>query len=136
MLVPINNTASVAAIPIEADPAAIPDNPIAIAMATVDNGDMIIKLNTIEINILISTGCSLVKLLIMLPIPVVINLTYGKVNTPIVAAKPPTTVGKTIKAILPTRSSINKISNTAMDAVSIVLIKSPIPAITHVPCLN
>ena len=70
--------ASVAAIPIEADPAAIPDNPIAIAMATVDNGDMIIKLNTIEINILINTGCNSVKLLTMLPIPVVINLTYGK----------------------------------------------------------
>ena len=66
-------------------------------MATVDNGDMIIKLNTIEINILINTGCNSVKLLTMLPIPVVINLTYGKVNTPIVAAKPPTTVEKQLK---------------------------------------
>jgi uncharacterized membrane protein len=34
-LVPINNTASVAAIPIEAEPAAIPEMPIAIALSTV-----------------------------------------------------------------------------------------------------
>ena len=105
-------------------------------MATVDSGDMIIKLNTIEISILIKTGCNSVKLLIILPIPVVIICTYGSINTPIVAEIPPTIVGYTIKAILPTRCSINKINNTAIDAVIIVLIKSPIPAITHVPFLN
>jgi uncharacterized membrane protein len=46
-------------------------------MATVESGDIIIKLNTIEISILIKTGCNSVKLLIILPIPVVIICTYG-----------------------------------------------------------
>lgn len=132
-LVPIRSTASVAAIPIDAEPAAIPDKPIAIAIATVDNGEMIIKLKTIEISILISTGCNSVKLFSIFPIPVVINLTYGNVNTPIVADNPPIIVGKTISAILPTRSSTSKINNTAIAAVIIVLMRSPIPAMTHAP---
>ena len=42
-LVPISSTASVAEIPIEADPAARPVIPIAMAIATVDNGEIIIK---------------------------------------------------------------------------------------------
>ena len=51
LLVPISNTASVAEIPIDAEPAARPVIPIAIAIATVDNGEIIIKLKTIEISI-------------------------------------------------------------------------------------
>ena len=75
LLVPIKSTASVAAIPIDAEPAAIPDKPIAMAIATVDNGDIMIKLNTIERSMLMITGCNSVKLLIIFPIPVVISLT-------------------------------------------------------------
>ena len=61
---------------------------------------------------------------------------YGNISTPIVADKPPTIVGYTISAMLPTRFSINKINNTAIVAVIIVLIKSPMPAITQAPFLN
>ena len=110
--------------------------PIAIAIATVDNGEIIIKLKTIEISIHINTGCNSVKLLTILPMPVVIICTYGNISTPIVADKPPTIVGYTISAMLPTRFSINKINNTAIVAVIIVLIKSPMPAITQAPFLN
>lgn len=39
LLVPISNTASVAEIPIDAEPAARPVIPIAMAIATVDNGE-------------------------------------------------------------------------------------------------
>ena len=90
---PISKTASVAEIPIEAEPAAKPVIPMAIAIATVDNGEIIIKLNTIEINIHINTGCNSVKLLIILPIAIFIVCTYGRMSTPIVAERPPTIVG-------------------------------------------
>ena len=108
LLVPISNTASVAEIPIDAEPAARPVIPIAMAIATVDNGEIIIKLKTIEISIHINTGCSSVKLLTILPMPVVIICTYGNISTPIVADKPPTIVGYTISAMLPTRFQLIK----------------------------
>lgn len=83
LLVPIINTASVAEIPIDADPAAKPVIPIAKAMATVDSGEIIIRLNTIEIKILMTIGCNSVKPLTILPMAVVIIFVYGNIKTPI-----------------------------------------------------
>ena len=94
LLVPIIRTASVAEIPIDADPAASPVIPIAKAIATVDNGEIIIRLNTIEIKILIIIGCNSVNPFTIFPMPVVIILVYGNIRTPIAPEIPPTTVGK------------------------------------------
>lgn len=134
--VPATNAPSHATIPSEAEPAAKPLIPIAKAVATVEIGEIIIKLNTNAMSIDIRTGCNSVKEFTKFPIPVVIIWIYGKVNTPITLAMTPTMVGKIINVRLPNFSPTNNIKNTAIAAVSIVLIKSPTPTNNHTPSLN
>ena len=126
LLVPISNTASVAEIPIDAEPAARPVIPIAIAIATVDNGEIIIKLKTIEISIHINTGCNSVKLLTNASCNHMYIWQYKYTN-----CSGQTTYDSWIhnQCHATNTFSINKINNTAIVAVIIVLIKSPMPAI-------
>ena len=81
-------------------------------------------------------GCVFVKPLITSPNPNVINLVYGKINNPSNPATAPPTIGNTIIFKLPSLLPINKIMPTAMEAVIIVLIKSPMPTMTHLLSTN
>ena len=61
----------------------------------------------------------------------VIILTYGNSNNPINADPTPTTIGIATTAVEPNLSLISINIPTAIPAVTIVLIKSPVPAPTN-----
>ena len=65
------------------------------------------------------------------PIAVVIILTYGNNSNPIKAEPTPTTIGIATTAVEPNLSLISINIPTAIPAVTIVLIKSPVPAPTN-----
>lgn len=108
-IVPATRTPSHATMPNEAEPAAKPLIPMASAVATVEIGEMIIKLKTSAISIDIIMGCNSVNVLTKLPIPVVINCMYGNNVKPINPEITPTIVGKIINVRLPKRSPISNI---------------------------
>ena len=60
-IVPHTSTASAATTPIDAEPAARPLIPIASEIATVDNGEMMMKLYDSAIKIDMRIGCNSVK---------------------------------------------------------------------------
>src|SRR5699024_9788712 len=124
------STSVVAATPIAAAPAAKPLTWIAIAIATVEIGEIINTAKEQAIKIHIKTGCNSVNVLITLPIAEVIAVTYGYIYNPIKPAPAPTTIGVKTIATDPNLSPINRINPTAIDAVNIVLIISPVPAPT------
>ena len=108
-IVPATRTPSHATIPNEAEPAAKPLIPIANAVATVEIGEMMIKLKTSAMSIDMMIGCNSVNVLTKLPIPVVINCMYGNNVKPIKPEITPTMVGKIINVRLPKRSPITNI---------------------------
>ena len=108
-IVPATRTPSHATIPNEAEPAAKPLIPIANAVATVEIGEMMMKLKTSAISIDMMIGCNSVNVLTKLPIPVVINCMYGNNVKPIKPEITPTMVGKIINVRLPKRSPITNI---------------------------
>ena len=75
--------------------------PIAKPIPIDDIGETINIEKIIAINIVMIIGCVLVNPLITSPKPNVINLVYGKINSPIKPATAPPTIGNTIIFKLP-----------------------------------
>ena len=122
------NIAAQAPTPIPAAAEAIPVKPIAIPIATVDKGLIMIIENEAAINMHINQGCNVVKVLMICPMKNVICDTYGNIFQPTNPIPAPAIIGNSTMVSEPSLLPIARTTATVRAAQIITLMMSPIPA--------